>query len=84
MSEPTVQVPESWVPIFHRASLPAHPANPDTDQVIEWPRSASGVSFMPMTGRFIVRNASGDQAVEDGFLLVDDAGEPYWQAGQPA
>lgn len=84
MSEPTVQVPSSWFAVFHRNSLPQHPANPDADQVVPWPKSEGGVEFMPMAGKFVVRHLGKDTAHEDGFLLVDDAGEPYWQADPPA
>lgn len=84
MPEPMVQVPESWVPIFHATSLPGHPANPDTDTVIEWPRSPAGVPYMPMAGRFIVRDDSGDVPREDGFLVVRDDGHPAWSPGPPA
>lgn len=84
MAEPMVAVPESWVPVFSRSSLPGHPANPDTDQVIDWPKSPSGVEFMPMSGRFLVRTAMGDQACEDGFLTVDAGGDPVWHAEAPA
>lgn len=84
MSEPLVQVPESWVAVFHATSLPGHPANPDADQVIEWPQSAGGVPFMPMSGRFIVRDAAGDVPREDGFLTVGGDGHPVWSAEPPA
>lgn len=84
MSEPLVQVPESWVPVFHATSLPGHFANPDKDVEIDWPLSPSGEPFMPMSGRFVVRGPWGDEPHEDGFLTVDSAGHPVWSAEPPA
>lgn len=77
MSEPVLAV-------FHATSMPGHPANPDTDQVIEWPRSPSGVPFMPMSGSFVVQGAGGSQQVcTDGFLTIDADGHPVWSRTAP-
>lgn len=78
MSE-TATVPAAWFAVFQHDTLPGHPANPDTDQVIDWP-VINGKTAMPMSGKFLVRGPDGSlTAHEDGFLLVGEDGHPFWQ-----
>lgn len=63
--------------VFSASTLP-----PDTAET-PWPRSPSGVPFMPMSGTYIVRFADGDATHTDGFLLVQSDGEPAWTSAPP-
>jgi len=82
MSKP----PAPELAIFHAGNLPAHHSNPHTDAVVDWPRSPSGVEFMPMSGRFRVQTEENgvmaDVVVDDGFL-IHDAGTVRWVPEQP-
>ena len=82
MSKP-IRVREEALPVFCQHTLPVHPTNAGADVHQEWPEVASGIRAMPMAGRFVVVNDNGYQECENGFLLVDDAGQPYWQASVP-
>jgi len=74
MSEPVL-------PVFHRANLPHHAANPDqVGDIVPWPK-VNGTECMPMSGTFLVDTGDGLTGPHtDGFLLVDAQGYPYWRA----
>ena len=78
MSEP-VRVRDESRPVFCEHTLPVHRSNPGTDVHQDWPEMEPGVRAMPMQGRYVVVTAAGPVDCEDGFLLVDDAGKPYWR-----
>ena len=82
----TAVVPAEWFAIFQRDNLPGHPANVHIrhpDEEVDWPVSG-GVPVMPMSGRFLVRDASGNlTAHEDGFLLAGADGHPFWVPRAP-
>lgn len=63
--------------VFSASTLP-----PDTAGT-PWPRSPSGVPFMPMSGTYIVRFADGDAIHADGFLYRQANGDPEWSSEPP-
>lgn len=64
-----------FLAVFHAGTIPGDPAG--------WPRSEAGTPYMPMAGRFLVRNPDGDMLAQNGFLTIVN-GHPHWQPEVPA
>ena len=73
----------SDLPVFHAGNLPAHHTNPDTDGVTDWPRSPTGVEYMPMSGAYCVETATGRVTCKDGFIVICPDGSPAWVPDEP-